>query len=111
MEKQKLPHSQSSLILGISSIITSCCCSGLPIGLILGIIGMMQAKKAKAIHDENPEMYTGIKNAETGRITSLIGLILGVIGTLYMIYIISTGQWDVMIEQWQEIIEQAQQNQ
>ncbi len=107
MEKQKLPHSQGSLILGITSIVTSCCCSGLPIGLILGIIGMMQAKKAKAIHDENPEMYIGIKNAETGKITSIIGLILGILGTLYIVYIISSGGWGEMLEQYKDIIEQA----
>lgn len=111
MEKQKLPHSQGALILGITSILMSCCCYGIPIGLILGAIGMMQAKRAKAIHDENPEMYDGIKNAETGKITSIIGVVIGAIGLLYMIYIVSTGQWGDSMEQFKEMMEQIEQNQ
>lgn len=110
MEKQKLPHSQGALILGIVSIVTACCCYGIP-GLILGFIGLNNAKKAKAIHDENPDMYLGIGNANTGRITSIIGLVIGGLYTIWMIYIISTGQWGEMMDQYKELLEQVQQNQ
>ncbi len=110
MEKQKLPHSQAALILGIVSIITACCCYGLP-GLILGFIGMKEAKKAKVAHEENPDMYTGLNNAETGRITSIIGIVIGILTTLWLVYVVSTGQWGEMIEQYKDLIEQAQQNQ
>lgn len=110
MEKQKLPHSQSALILGIISIVTACCCNGVP-GLILGIIGMMQAKKAKDIHDANPDMYEGIKNAETGKITSIIGLVIGGLATLWLIYAISTGQWAKNMEQIQELMNQLEEAQ
>lgn len=110
MEKQKLPHSQSALILGVISIVTACCCNGVP-GLILGIIGMMQAKKAKAIHDANPDMYDGIKNAETGRITSIIGLVIGGLATLWLIYLISSGKYGEMMEQYQELLNKMQEAQ
>jgi len=110
MEKQKLPNSQGALILGITSIITACCCYGIP-GVILGFIGLNKAKKAKATHDENPDTYIGIGNANTGRITSIIGLVIGGLYTIWMIYIISTGQWGEMMDQYRELIEQAQQNQ
>ncbi len=107
MEKQKLPHSQSALILGIVSIITACCCYGIP-GLVLGFIGINNAKKAKAIHNENPDTYKGVKNAETGRITSIIGIVFGVLITIWLIFIISTGKYGEMMEQYKEMIEQMQ---
>ena len=108
MEKHKLPHSQSALILGIFSIVTSCCCSGLP-GIILGFFGMNEAKKAKQVYDQNPEMYSGIGNADTGRITSIIGIVLGIILAIWTIYIISTGQWSEMIEEFQRGFQESQQ--
>jgi len=107
MEKQKLPHSQAALILGIISIVTACCCYGLP-GLILGFIGMKEAKKAKAIHEENPEMYKGLNNAETGRITSIIGVVIGGLAVGWLIYVVSTGQWGEVMQQYKDLIEQAQ---
>lgn len=107
MEKQKLPHSQAALILGIVSIITACCCYGVP-GLILGFIGMGEAKKAIALHNENPDQYTGINNANTGRTTSIIGLVIGGLATLWLIYAISTGNFSDMMEQYKELIEQTQ---
>ena len=110
MEKQKLPHSQSALILGIVSIVTSCCCNGVP-GLIIGFIGLTKAKKAIAIHNENPEQYEGINNANTGKTTSIIGLVIGGLITIWLIYAISSGQWGEMMEQYMELIEQAQENQ
>jgi len=110
MEKQKLPHSQAALILGIVSIVTACCCYGLP-GLILGFIGINEAKKAKKVHEENPDMYTGLKNAETGRITSIIGIVIGGLAVLWLLYAISTGKYGEMMEQYKDIIEQVQQNQ
>ncbi|AOW19571.1 CCC motif membrane protein [Urechidicola croceus] len=107
MEKQKLQGANSALILGIFSIITACCCSGLP-GLILGIIGLNSAKKAKAAADANPDAYSNIGNIEAGRITSLIGVVLGVIFLLWTIYLVSSGQWQEQMEQYQEMIEQMQ---
>ncbi|MCK4562002.1 MAG: DUF4190 domain-containing protein [Flavobacteriaceae bacterium] len=105
MDKEKLPHSQSALTLGIISIFTACCCFSL-IGIIIGLIGLSQAKKAIAIHDADPNQYDGINNANTGKTTSIIGIILGAISLLWLIYTMSTGEWDIMIEQYQEMIEE-----
>ena len=108
MEKQKLPHSQSSLILGIISIVAFCCCWGI-VSIVLGAIGINEAKKAKKIHDENPDMYHGINNANTGRITSIIGLILGILTLIYGIYFfISVGGVEGYMEKVNEIMEQYQ---
>lgn len=108
MEKQKLPSANSSLIMGILSIVTACCCWGVP-GLIFGFIGMNMAKKAKATYEANPEQYNGMGNVEAGKITSIIGLILGVLMTIYIIFMISSaGGISEMMEQQRELIEQMQ---
>ncbi len=103
MIKEKLPYSQSALILGILSIVTACCCGGF-IGLIFGLIGLNNSKKAITLHYENPEMYDGINNANTGRITSIIGIVIGVISTVWLIFQISSGEYQLMIEQYQELL-------
>jgi uncharacterized membrane protein len=104
MTKEKLPYSQSALIFGILSILTACCCGGF-IGLIFGLIGLSNSKKAIAIHFENPEMYDGINNANTGRITSIIGLVIGSISTIWLVYLLSSGEYEIMMEQYQQILE------
>ena len=102
--KEKLPHSQAALILGISSIITACCCYGL-VGIILGVIGIMQANKAVAVHNQDPDLYTGINNANTGKTTSIIGVVLGVITVTVYLYILNSGQYEILMEQYQEMLE------
>jgi hypothetical protein len=102
--KEKLPHSQAALILGISSIITACCCYGV-VGVILGVIGLLQSNKAIAVHNENPDLYDGINNANTGRTTSIIGIVVGVITVIIYLYILNSGQYEILMEQYQEILE------
>lgn len=105
MDKEKLPHSQSALILGIVSIFTACCCFNI-VGIIIGLIGLSQAKKAIAIHNDDPNQYDGINNAKTGKTTSIIGIVIGIISLLWLIYAMSTGQWNIMIEEYQQMIEE-----
>jgi multisubunit Na+/H+ antiporter MnhG subunit len=102
--KEKLPHSQAALILGISSIITACCCYGV-VGIILGVIGIMQANKAVAVHNQDPDLYTGINNANTGKTTSIIGIVLGVFVVIVYLYILNSGQYEILMEQYQEMLE------
>ena len=93
--KEKLPNSTASLVLGIFSIIT-CWCYGLP-GIILGVIGLLQGKKAIEIHNEDPDRYEGIGNANAGKITSIIGLILSVLFIIYVIWAIGHYiGWDII---------------
>jgi len=106
MEKQKLPHAQSSLIYGIVSIVTACCCFGLP-GVIFGYIGLNNSKKALALYNEDPSQYTGDGNANTGKITSIIGLVLGAIAVLQILYAIFSGSWQEQMEMYKDLIEQA----
>ena len=104
MYKEKLPHSQSALILGISSIVTACCCWG-SIGVIVGAIGLYQANKAIEIHNANPNEFEGINNAQTGRTTSIIGIIIGVISVLWMIYMFGSGDYEMIFQQYNEFLE------
>lgn len=87
MEQQKLPNSTLILVFGILSIVT-CCCYGI-VGLILGIIALVLAKKATQIYAENPEQYTGFQNVKTGKILAIIGIVLSTLTLLYFIWLIS----------------------
>ncbi|MDN3643854.1 CCC motif membrane protein [Lutimonas halocynthiae] len=99
MYKEKLPYSQSALILGIFSIVTACCCWGI-IGIILGIIGLNNANKAIRIHNDDPHSFDGINNAQTGRTTAIIGIVVGVVSMLWHIYILTTGEYQVLFEEF-----------
>lgn len=100
MEKQTLPNSQMVLIFGILSLV-GCCCTGF-MGIIFGIIGIVMANKATAVYNENPELYDGFQNVKTGKILSIIGLILSVINTAYSIYIFAT----IGMDGYQQMIEE-----
>jgi uncharacterized membrane protein len=109
MEKQKLPHSTTVLVLGIVSILASCCCTVI-IGAIPAIIGLVLAKKGTDLYNSNPDLYEGYNNLKTGKILNIIGIALGVLMMLYTIYNIQQmGGWDAYVETIREAIEQAQQ--
>ena len=98
--KEKLPNSTASLVLGILSIIT-CWCYGLP-GVIMGVVDFLQGKKAIAIHNENPDIYEGIGNANAGKVMSIIGVILSAIMLVMMIYIITNPDLAEQLKTWAE---------
>ncbi len=97
MNQQKLPNAQTVLILGIVSIVGTCCCSGI-VGVVCGLIGMNMYKKDNELYLQSPEMYSDYNNLTTGRILCIIGLVLGAIQLLYFIYILSTMGWSGYIE-------------
>ena len=97
MEQQKLPNSTLILVFGILSIVT-CCCYGI-IGLIFGIIALVLSKKAVQLHNDNPDVYSGIDNVKTGKILAIIGISLSV---LYFIFSIAS----VMIFGWETLQDQ-----
>ena len=104
MDKEKLPYSQTALVLGIISIITACCCWGV-IGIIIGVIGLYNANKAIALYQADPNQYDGINNAQTGRTTSIIGIVIGIISMSWLIYILSTGDYEMMFEQYNDMMQ------
>jgi hypothetical protein len=86
MEKHTLPNSTGILVLGILSIIT-CCCYGI-VGLVLGIVALVMAKKAANLYKEAPENYTGYSNVKAGKVLAIIGIVFNALMLLYMIFIL-----------------------
>ncbi len=108
MEKQKLPNATAVLILGILSILT-CCCWGV-IGLILGIVALILAKKDTILYIQNPESYEGYSNINTGKVLAVIGIILSSLYLLFTIYIEVTYTDAEMKDFQQNLIEKIKQN-
>lgn len=82
---QQLPNSTAVLVLGIISIV-GCFCYGI-VGLVLGIIAVVLAGKAKKLYDQNPTMYSeaSFKNMKAGRVCAIVGLCLS---AAYLIFFI-----------------------
>ncbi|GGX32688.1 CCC motif membrane protein [Aquimarina muelleri] len=100
MEKQALPNSTLILVLGILSIV-GCCCYG--IGIILAIITLVLAKKATTLYNENQELYSGFQNVKTGKILAIVGIALGAIYLIYVIFIFVTIGMDGYMEMIEEM--------
>lgn len=109
MEKQKLPNSTAILVLGILSILT-CCCWGI-IGLTLGIVALILAKKDLMLYNENPEQYDGIANINTGRVLAIIGIILSSIYLLANIYMYAVWGEEGIKDFQENLIEKIKQRQ
>ena len=106
MEQQKLPNATAVLILGIFSILT-CCCWGV-LGLVLGIIALVLAKKDLALYNANPQLYSNYSNLNTGRILAIVGIVLSAIYLVVNIYFLATIGQEGLMEMQQEWIRQIQ---
>ncbi|PCE64887.1 CCC motif membrane protein [Sediminicola luteus] len=87
MEKQKLPNGVASIVLGIFGYL--CCCFA-GIGAIPAGIGFYLARKSEALYKQNPDAYDNYSQIKTGKILSLIALILSLIILVRWIYVIYT---------------------
>lgn len=97
MNQQKLPNATAVLILGISSILT-CCCYGV-LGLILGGVGLYLASQDQKLYNQNPEMYDNYSTLNTGKILSIIGIVLSCLYLVYIIVMIATVGVDALTDQ------------
>jgi len=84
--KLEIPGAKTSLVLGILSI-SMCYCWGL-VGLVLSIIGLSSGVKAISAYAAQPDAYTegSLKDANSGKTCSIIGLILSVLSLLITIF-------------------------
>jgi hypothetical protein len=91
-----LTNSTAVLTLGILSI-PACCCYGL-LGIILAIIAIVLAGKAKTEYETSPERYTesSFKNLNTGKICAWIGLALSIVYLIINIVAISIFGWETL---------------
>ncbi len=79
-QQKQPPKAVAALVLGICSIVFGCY-----VGIILGIIGLVLSKKGYAAYNEAPEQYAGDGMLKAGKITSIIGIIIGIIYILYFV--------------------------
>ncbi len=81
-----LPNATASLVLGIISIVGAFC-YGI-VGVICGIIGLILANKDRKLYQATPELYSSssFSSSNAGRICSIIGLIIGGIFLLIIIF-------------------------
>ncbi|MBO7224812.1 MAG: hypothetical protein J6V35_02745 [Bacteroidales bacterium] len=84
LNKQTAPNSVVALVLGIASLVFGC----FFVGLACGIVGLIFANKGLAQYNANPNQYSGKGMLTAGKITSIIGII---IGGLYIVYFIIWG--------------------
>jgi hypothetical protein len=78
--RKPLPNASTVLVLGILSIVLGC-----GVGLILGIIGLIQAKEPKRLYDENPDGWDNYGNLNAGRIMSIIGICLNSVAVVFFV--------------------------
>jgi hypothetical protein len=90
--QRELPNATIVLVLGIISIVT--CCIG-PVSLILAAIALYFAMKDRKLYNANPDMYRrgSYNNLTAGMICAIIGLALGLYGTVSLIVSLSSGQF------------------
>jgi hypothetical protein len=81
---QPHPKGTQILVLGILSIVLSCAV----VGLVLGIVTLVQSKPVLAEIDANPVAYNNRQQVNIGRILGIVGLILGILGIIYWVVII-----------------------
>lgn len=90
LPKKQLPNATATLVLGILSIVFSCC-YGL-IGLIVGIIALAISGNAKKMYEANPSEYQGYENLRAGRIMAIVGIVLSALFILFIIvYVVILG--------------------
>ncbi len=85
-QSMELPNATASLVLGVLSI-SMCYCWG-PVGLVLAIIGLSMGNKATSVYSLNPGTYSEIsyKNANSGKVCCIIGIILSALSLLLTIF-------------------------
>ncbi|MFC4263930.1 CCC motif membrane protein [Ferruginibacter yonginensis] len=83
-----LPNATASLVLGIISILGGFCYGF--VGVICGIIGLVLANKDRRLYNDNPGVYSpaSLSTSNSGRICSIIGLVIGAIILLIIIFYI-----------------------
>jgi len=81
MQQKPLPNAIATLVLGILSIITGC----YVIGLVLGIIALVLSKEPMKMYKEDPTQWSDYAMLNAGRITAIIGTVLGGLSVLMWI--------------------------
>ena len=105
MEKQPLQYSTLVYVLAVIGL-PLCCCAG--VGVIPSAIGYFIAKTELQKYYDYPVKYSNQDNIYTGKIISLVVLIINLLYIALTIYNIYTIGWDNLMEQSKQMMEQYQ---
>ena len=110
MEQQKLPNTTVSLVLAIVAFL-GCCCFGIG-GVIPAGIALYLANKDKKKYEENPELYSNYKQANTARTVAIIALVISSVWLIYtavnFFFLGGVEAYETAIEQIQNEMERQQ---
>ena len=100
----------TSLIYILSIFGLLCCCLG-GLGIFLSGPAVLIANKKVKDAQLNPDEYEGNLNAmETAKTVSLVIFIINSLYLLYTIYIIATGDFSELREEWEKAMQQMNQS-
>ena len=109
MEKQKLPNEQAVMILGLLSFIGCCCTNGI-LGVILSGTGLYLANKSEQLYKQNPEQYN-LGSLNTWKIVNIVSLAISAVFVIWLVYLLATGKYDEMQQQYLQMLEELQKGQ
>ena len=101
MEKQPLQYSTLIYILAIISL-PLCCCGGF--GIITAGIAFFIARSELNKYYDNPDAYSNQDSIYTGKIISLVVLIINALYMMYVAYSIYTIGWSELMRQSEEMM-------
>jgi len=102
MEKLKLNTTDIYILSGVGLL--CCCLSGL--GFIPAGIALYLAINKLKEYNANPEDYENPKPMQTAKTIAMVVLIINLAYLAYTIYILSTTEWDVLMEQSRQMMEE-----
>ncbi|MCX7696164.1 MAG: CCC motif membrane protein [Bacteroidales bacterium] len=85
--KSSLPNAQNAYILGIISIVLTF--TAFIIGLILGVVAILEGNRAIKIYEEQPDLYDTkeYENAKTGKLLGWISVGLSTFFLLIFVFV------------------------
>jgi hypothetical protein len=81
--RRPIPNGTAVLVLGICSVVLGC----ILVGLVLGIIGLVLAKKSRALYREHPDWYDDFGSLQAGFVLSIVGVCIGGLALIYYIFV------------------------
>lgn len=106
MEQQKLPNVTTAIVLAIISYVCCCFSAGLG-GIIMSGIALFLTSKDEKLYKQSPEDYSNFSQLKTAKTLAIIGLVLGVLTLIWVIYsIIHIGGWEAYQEQMRGVMDQ-----
>ena len=104
--KQKL----NTTAIYVLSVVSFLCCCVAGLGIVLALPAFLMANKKLKTATLHPEEYEAddIQAMKTAKTVALVALIINGVYLLYNIYYFSTTDWDLIMEEYRQKMEQYQ---